>query len=103
MIFAVAMTFIDQTIVSIAVPNIQRELALSSTGVQWVVNGWRRRSADGETTGITQTIRNFGASLGLAVLGTVLLTVQRSQLTASLQAQHVPNAAQVAARVEVAG
>ena len=27
MIFAVAMTFIDQTIVSIAVPNIQRELA----------------------------------------------------------------------------
>jgi hypothetical protein len=28
MIFAVAMTFIDQTIVSIAVPNIQRELSL---------------------------------------------------------------------------
>ena len=40
MIFAVAMTFIDQTIVSIAVPNIQRELNLSSTGVQWVVNGY---------------------------------------------------------------
>ena len=40
MIFAVAMTFIDQTIVSIAVPNIQRELGLSSTGVQWVVNGY---------------------------------------------------------------
>ena len=29
MIFAVAMTFIDQTIVSIAVPNIQRELGLT--------------------------------------------------------------------------
>ena len=40
MIFAVAMTFIDQTIVSIAVPNIQRELNLSSTGVQWVINGY---------------------------------------------------------------
>jgi EmrB/QacA subfamily drug resistance transporter len=40
MIFAVAMTFIDQTIVSIAVPNIQRELSLSSTAVQWVVNGY---------------------------------------------------------------
>ena len=40
MIFAVAMTFIDQTIVSIAVPNIQRELGLSSTGVQWVINGY---------------------------------------------------------------
>jgi EmrB/QacA subfamily drug resistance transporter len=40
MIFAVAMTFIDQTIVSIAVPNIQHELHLSSTGVQWAVNAY---------------------------------------------------------------
>ncbi len=40
MIFAVSMTFIDQTIVSIAVPEIQRELGLSSTGVQWAVNGY---------------------------------------------------------------
>jgi EmrB/QacA subfamily drug resistance transporter len=40
MIFAVAMTFIDQTIVSIAVPQIQTELGLSSTGVQWAVNGY---------------------------------------------------------------
>ena len=40
MIFAVAMTFIDQTIVSIAVPKIQSELGLSSTGVQWAVNAY---------------------------------------------------------------
>jgi EmrB/QacA subfamily drug resistance transporter len=40
MIFAVAMTFIDQTIVAIAVPKIQRELHLSSVGVQWVVNAY---------------------------------------------------------------
>ena len=40
MIFAVAMTFIDQTIVSIAVPEIQRELDLSATGVQWAVNAY---------------------------------------------------------------
>ena len=40
MIFAVAMTFIDQTIVSIAVPQIQRELGLSATGVQWAVNAY---------------------------------------------------------------
>ncbi|WNI14402.1 MFS transporter [Actinacidiphila sp. ITFR-21] len=40
MIFAVAMTFIDQTIVSIAVPQIQDELDLSSTGVQWAVNAY---------------------------------------------------------------
>src|ERR1700690_2507708 len=40
MIFAVSMTFIDQTIVSIAVPEIQRELGLTSTGVQWAVNAY---------------------------------------------------------------
>ena len=40
----------------------------------------------GEATGITQTIRNLGASLGLAVLGTILLLVQRSKLTASFVA-----------------
>jgi EmrB/QacA subfamily drug resistance transporter len=40
MIFAVAMTFIDQTIVSIAVPDIQSELSLTSTGVQWAVNAY---------------------------------------------------------------
>jgi EmrB/QacA subfamily drug resistance transporter len=40
MIFAVSMTFIDQTIVSIAAPQIQRELSLSSTGVQWAINAY---------------------------------------------------------------
>ena len=40
MIFAVAMTFIDQTIVSIAAPDIQRELGLSATGVQWAINAY---------------------------------------------------------------
>jgi EmrB/QacA subfamily drug resistance transporter len=40
MIFAVSMTFIDQTIVSIAAPKIQRELGLSSTGVQWAINAY---------------------------------------------------------------
>ncbi len=32
MIFAVSMMFIDQTIVSIAAPDIQHELGLTSTG-----------------------------------------------------------------------
>ncbi|HTX00793.1 MAG TPA: MFS transporter [Acidimicrobiales bacterium] len=40
MIFAVAMTFIDQTIVSIAAPTIQQKLGLSSTGIQWAVNAY---------------------------------------------------------------
>ena len=40
MIFAVSMTFIDQTIVAIAVPTIQDDLSLSATGVQWIINGY---------------------------------------------------------------
>ena len=40
MIFAVAMTFIDQTIVSIAAPTIQHNLGLSSSGMQWAINAY---------------------------------------------------------------
>jgi len=40
MIFAVSMTFIDQTIVAIAIPTLQEDLSLSSTGVQWIINGY---------------------------------------------------------------
>ena len=40
MIFAVSMTFIDQTIVSIAIPDLQNDLDLSETGVQWIINGY---------------------------------------------------------------
>src|ERR1039458_2288578 len=40
MVFAVAMTFIDQTIVGIAIPSLQKELKLSATGPQWVINGY---------------------------------------------------------------
>jgi EmrB/QacA subfamily drug resistance transporter len=40
MIFAVAMTFIDQTIVSIAAPTVQRDLGLSSSGIQWGINAY---------------------------------------------------------------
>ncbi|WP_432094462.1 MFS transporter [Streptomyces sp. bgisy100] len=40
MLFAVSMTFIDQTIVSIAAPSIIEELNLSSSGMQWVVNAY---------------------------------------------------------------
>ncbi len=40
MVFAVAMTFIDQTIVAIAIPHIQKQLSLTGTGSQWVINGY---------------------------------------------------------------
>ncbi len=40
MIFAVAMTFIDQTIVSIAATTVQHDLGLSSSGIQWAINAY---------------------------------------------------------------
>jgi EmrB/QacA subfamily drug resistance transporter len=40
MIFAVAMIFIDQTIVVLAIPSLQHQLHLSPTGSQWIVNGY---------------------------------------------------------------
>lgn len=44
----------------------------------------------GEVTGITQTIRNYGAALGIAVLGTVLSTVFEHRLVTSLTGMGVP-------------
>lgn len=40
MIFAVAMMFIDQTIVALAVPELQSDLGVSATGAQWIINGY---------------------------------------------------------------
>jgi EmrB/QacA subfamily drug resistance transporter len=49
-------------------------------------------TAYGEVTGITQTVRNYGSSLGIAVLGTIQVTQLRSHLTSSLIAQGAPPA-----------
>ncbi len=40
MMFAVAMTFIDQTIVAIAAPSVQSELSLTASGVTWMINAY---------------------------------------------------------------
>jgi hypothetical protein len=56
------------------------------------------RLSYGEATGITQTTRNFGASLGLAALGTLLSSSIRTRLSQSLvQAGLSPQAAAKAA------
>jgi hypothetical protein len=49
-------------------------------------------SAYGEATGIIQTLRNFGSSLGLAVLGTVLILENRAKLETSLTNLGLPPA-----------
>ncbi len=57
------------------------------------------RGSYGEVTGVTQTVRYFAASLGLAVLGTVLIDTTRSNILDSLTRAGVPRteAARVAA------
>ncbi len=45
------------------------------------------RLSYGEATGITQTVRNYAASLGLAILGTILVNRLRSEVTSSLLAK----------------
>jgi fucose permease len=50
------------------------------------------RTSYGEVTGITQTARNFGASLGMALLGTILIAQNTSHIESSLQKAGVPAA-----------
>ncbi|MFZ0377895.1 MAG: MFS transporter, partial [Solirubrobacteraceae bacterium] len=48
-------------------------------------------AAYSEATGITQTARNFGASLGLAVLGTILIHRVNTNVTSALTKAGVPS------------
>ena len=60
------------------------------------------RYSYGEATGITQTVRNYGASLGFAILGTVLITEFRSRITSSLTTQGLPGPAASAEAAKIA-
>ena len=50
------------------------------------------RDRYGEATGITQTVRNFGSSLGLAVLGTVLILAEQVEPRVDAGGRGVPKA-----------
>jgi MFS family permease len=60
------------------------------------------RYSYGEATGITQTVRNYGASLGFAILGTILITQFRSMITNSLVAKGLPGPAAAAQAAKIA-
>jgi MFS family permease len=47
----------------------------------------------GEATGITQTVRNYSSSLGLAILGTILVSRMRSHVLATLASRGLPHRA----------
>ncbi len=50
------------------------------------------RLSYGEASGITQTVRNYAASLGLAILGTILVSQLRAHIVTSLIAQGASSA-----------
>jgi EmrB/QacA subfamily drug resistance transporter len=60
------------------------------------------RYSYGEATGITQTVRNYGASLGFAILGTILISEFRSAITSSLTARGLPGPAAAAEAAKIA-
>jgi len=60
------------------------------------------RYSYGEATGITQTVRNYGASLGFAILGTLLITRFQSAITSSLTGKGLPHAAAAAQAAKIA-
>ncbi len=60
------------------------------------------RLSYGEATGITQTVRNYGASLGFAILGTVLISGFRSKITSSLTGRGLPGPAASAQAAKIA-
>jgi hypothetical protein len=59
-------------------------------------------STGGLATGITQTTRNFGSSFGLAALGTLLVTVERSHLASRLEKLGLPTASAQATAARLA-
>ena len=60
------------------------------------------RYSYGEATGITQTVRNYGASVGFAILGTLLITAFRSAITSSLTGRGLPGPAASAEAAKIA-
>ena len=60
------------------------------------------RYSYGEATGITQTVRNYGASLGFAILGTLFISRFRDAVTSSLTGKGLPHAAATAKASKIA-
>jgi EmrB/QacA subfamily drug resistance transporter len=86
------------------------DLALSGVGIGLVLGpvstdalNRASRTAYGAVTGLTQTVRNFGGSLGLAVLGSILITQVTSKVVKTLTGFGVPSAAAHRVAHEVSG
>jgi EmrB/QacA subfamily drug resistance transporter len=81
---ALSMIMIDQTVVSVALPTMQRDLGLSAPGVQWVVNAYLLLLAvlvalGGRVADLVGPERTFRLGAGLFVLASVLCGVAQGE------------------------
>src|ERR1700742_537745 len=81
---ALSMVMIDQTVVSVALPTMQRDLGLSTTGVQWVVNAYLLLLAvlvalGGRIADLFGAERTFRAGASLFVLASALCGLAQNE------------------------
>ena len=73
MVFVTSVTFIDMTIVTIASPDIEKELGISDEALQWVINGY--------LLGLAATFALFGRVADvvghkrMAIIGTLVFVI----------------------------
>ncbi|HTU97375.1 MAG TPA: MFS transporter [Solirubrobacteraceae bacterium] len=82
---ALSMVMIDQTVVSVALPTMQRDLGLTTTGVQWVVNAYLLLLAvlvafGGRVADLLGAERTFRAGASLFVLASALCGLAQNEL-----------------------
>lgn len=70
MIFVTSMTFIDMSIISIAAPDLEKELNISDADVQWVVNGYLLALA--ATFALFGRIADVYGHKRMAIIGTIV-------------------------------
>src|ERR1700761_8648678 len=81
---ALSMVMIDQTVVSVALPTMQRDLGLSTTGVQWVVNAYLLMLAvlvafGGRMADLLGAERTFRAGVALFVVASALCGLAQNE------------------------
>src|SRR5215470_12761557 len=81
---ALSMILIDQTVVSVALPTMERELGLSTAGVQWVVNAYLLVLAvlvalGGRVADLIGAERTFRAGAALFVIASALCGLAESE------------------------
>src|ERR1700759_3802532 len=81
---ALSMVMIDQTVVSVALPTMQRDLGLSGTGVQWVVNAYLLLLAvlvafGGRLADLLGSERTFRAGTSVFVLASALCGLAQNE------------------------